>query len=171
MLQTTNYNLKKPQLTDSPPDITVMNPNWDAIDAELNSHEEQINSLAADAAAHKSEVISHTQRVIRDLSLIGYQHVTLPFKAKSIVVNAYLYPTKSMSWGQYAENGQQQLMKIQFDGLSNSTIGNVVSILSSSGSEANGTIVNITDSGFDINWSKTGNPTGSCDLFILAQTH
>lgn len=49
-LLTTFYNLIKPQLTDSPPDITVMNANWDAIDAELNSHEEQINSLEAEKA-------------------------------------------------------------------------------------------------------------------------
>jgi hypothetical protein len=35
MLTTTNYLLKKPELTDSPPDITVTNPNWDTIDTEL----------------------------------------------------------------------------------------------------------------------------------------
>jgi len=40
-LLTTFYNLIKPQLTDSPPDITAMNPNWDAIDAEMHSHGEQ----------------------------------------------------------------------------------------------------------------------------------
>lgn len=32
---TTNYNLIKPALTDAPPDITAMNPNWDTIDAIL----------------------------------------------------------------------------------------------------------------------------------------
>lgn len=35
MKQTTNYNLVKPELTDSPPDITVMNQNWDTIDIEI----------------------------------------------------------------------------------------------------------------------------------------
>jgi len=34
---TTNYNLVKPALTDAPPDITVMNPNWDTIDTELKA--------------------------------------------------------------------------------------------------------------------------------------
>ncbi len=47
MKQTTNYNLVKPELTDSPPDITVMNPNWDKIDAKLRANEEQIENLAA----------------------------------------------------------------------------------------------------------------------------
>lgn len=33
---TTNYNLHKIDLTDAPPDITVINPNWDTIDTELS---------------------------------------------------------------------------------------------------------------------------------------
>jgi hypothetical protein len=36
---TTNYNLHKIDLTDAPPDITVLNGNWDIIDAKL--HEAQ----------------------------------------------------------------------------------------------------------------------------------
>lgn len=34
---TTNYNLTKIELTDAPPDITVINDNWDTIDAELKT--------------------------------------------------------------------------------------------------------------------------------------
>lgn len=33
--KTTNYNLHKIDLTDAPPDITVLNGNWDTIDSEL----------------------------------------------------------------------------------------------------------------------------------------
>ena len=35
MQTTKNYKFKKPELTDSPPDITVMNFNWDTIDEKL----------------------------------------------------------------------------------------------------------------------------------------
>ncbi len=42
MLTTTNYGLKKIELKDSPPDITVINPNWDAIDAEFKTVESQL---------------------------------------------------------------------------------------------------------------------------------
>jgi|GEM_PF-6343809 len=35
MLTTTNYQFKKIELKDSPPDITIINPNWDTIDVEL----------------------------------------------------------------------------------------------------------------------------------------
>ena len=33
--KTTNFNLHKIDLTDAPPDITVLNQNWDTIDSEL----------------------------------------------------------------------------------------------------------------------------------------
>lgn len=35
---TQNYSLVKPALTDSPPDITAMNPNWDKIDTEMKKN-------------------------------------------------------------------------------------------------------------------------------------
>lgn len=35
MIETTNYKFKKPELADSPPDITVMNPNWDTADTKI----------------------------------------------------------------------------------------------------------------------------------------
>jgi len=50
MKQTTNYNLVKPELTDSPPDITVMNSNWDKIDVKLKANEEQIENLGVNKA-------------------------------------------------------------------------------------------------------------------------
>lgn len=39
--KTTNYNLHKIDLTDAPPDITVLNPNWDTIDSELANRVEK----------------------------------------------------------------------------------------------------------------------------------
>ncbi|MEG0999051.1 MAG: hypothetical protein RSF13_08485, partial [Clostridiales bacterium] len=35
MLHTTNYNLNKIELADAPPDITVLNKNWDTLDSKL----------------------------------------------------------------------------------------------------------------------------------------
>ena len=56
MKETTNYNLKKIELTDSPPDITVLNNNWDTIDEELKS---QADALAA----HKADYANLVDRV------------------------------------------------------------------------------------------------------------
>lgn len=36
-LLTKNYKLLKPELTDAPPDITAMNPNWDTVDELLKT--------------------------------------------------------------------------------------------------------------------------------------
>ncbi|WP_346930293.1 hypothetical protein [Clostridium sp.] len=44
MLTTTNYGLKKIELKDSPPDITVINPNWDLIDQMLKTLHDSTNT-------------------------------------------------------------------------------------------------------------------------------
>ena len=47
--QTTNYKLRKIDLTDAPPDITVLNANWDTIDTQLKTLS---NSTASHASKH-----------------------------------------------------------------------------------------------------------------------
>lgn len=44
MKYTTNYNLKKIELTDAPPDITQLNSNFDTIDDELAVHVERLDA-------------------------------------------------------------------------------------------------------------------------------
>lgn len=43
--KTTNYNLRKIDLTDSPADITVLNQNWDTIDAEMKALDDAVENL------------------------------------------------------------------------------------------------------------------------------
>lgn len=43
MLKTQNYGFNKPELSDSPPDITVMNSNWDTIDKKIKENTDNIN--------------------------------------------------------------------------------------------------------------------------------
>lgn len=50
---TTNYNLHKIDLTDAPPDITVLNQNWDIIDANLGQGSIPIvNATSADGVTY-----------------------------------------------------------------------------------------------------------------------
>ena len=56
MQETTNYKLKKLELTDSPADITVLNGNWDTIDAELKEHEGSLSSQAQSIAEINAEL-------------------------------------------------------------------------------------------------------------------
>lgn len=43
--KTTNYNLHKIELNDAPPDITVLNPNWDTIDATLKTLSDSVGNM------------------------------------------------------------------------------------------------------------------------------
>lgn len=55
MIETTNYQLKKIELTDSPPDITVLNDNWDFIDAALyDTGEHMVNDSIHITASERS---------------------------------------------------------------------------------------------------------------------
>ena len=45
--KTTNYKLHKIDLTDAPPDITVINPNWDTIDTQLKNLSDSISTKPA----------------------------------------------------------------------------------------------------------------------------
>ena len=53
MKETTNLKLKKPELTDAPPDITILDFNWDKIDSE-------IKTTSDDLATHLAETATET---------------------------------------------------------------------------------------------------------------
>jgi len=69
MLTTTNYKFKKPELTDSPPDITVTNSNWDTVDTNLKDAQTKANTwntfrtkggnITGDLNLVKSGITSH----------------------------------------------------------------------------------------------------------------
>ncbi len=71
MKQTINYNLVKPELTDSPPDITVMNPNWDKVDEKLKEFEEEnenIGDLSQLQTTEKSNIVNSINEVFQSVS-------------------------------------------------------------------------------------------------------
>ena len=49
MQLTTNYSLRKIELTDAPPDITVLNPNFDTIDTELKRQDTTMQNVVTAA--------------------------------------------------------------------------------------------------------------------------
>lgn len=56
--RTNNYNLFKPELTDAA-DITKMNENWDAIDAELKRQADDTPDVSGQIAHHNSDKTAH----------------------------------------------------------------------------------------------------------------
>jgi len=63
--QTTNYNLNKIELLDSPPDITVHSQNFDIIDEELKNNADAISSHLAD----KTNTTIHSLALTKNLAL------------------------------------------------------------------------------------------------------
>ena len=62
MKYTTNYGLRKLELTDSPPDITELNSNWDSLDTELKSTDNKAGSAYAKAnTAHNQANSAYSQ--------------------------------------------------------------------------------------------------------------
>lgn len=57
--KTTNYNLHKIDLSDAPPDITVLNQNWDVIDTELKRQAEATPDVSGQIAQHDSDDTAH----------------------------------------------------------------------------------------------------------------
>ena len=77
MQQTTNYKLNKIELEDSPPDITVLNPNWDKIDTELKSASDNANR-AQEMADGKAPISHASSKNTYGLGTSGnYGHVKL----------------------------------------------------------------------------------------------
>jgi hypothetical protein len=119
---------------------------------------------------HKAETVSNEVGVSRDISLTGVQTVSLPFKAKSIIALVVM-PTKSFSWGIWAENNVQRCITMA-NSNGNAGLGTSIIKIDIDGTNyATGTIQNVTASGFEILWAKTEAPTGAATVYMLASTH
>lgn len=117
---------------------------------------------------HKAESMSYVLEVTRDMSLSGIQTITLPFKAKSIIIRAVKYDTIQDSTGFVSTNVQhaQYYMPTKYRLLPNYAVA-----LNDGVNIFKGNVINITETGFGINWERTGDPIGTAWLLILAITH
>lgn len=61
MKQTKNYTLNKIELADSPPNIEVINPNWDKIDTELKAHQDALDSLDKNLSESDENFSKHVE--------------------------------------------------------------------------------------------------------------
>lgn len=66
--KTTNYNFHKIDLADSPPDISLINPNWDEIDRLLKSLSDalggiDLTSIQRQLTQHLDDMAKHNQFV------------------------------------------------------------------------------------------------------------
>ena len=145
--------------------------NFAKIQNEVNAHGTQINSLDAEVDTHKAETVSHQVLITRDISLSGVQTITLPFQAKSVIVNSAISSSKNNSIGTWGENNSQIVISRRGSDDVYIVTSGIIRIYNSSDNYITGTIQNVTSTGFEINWVKTGLPTGTVNVSILAHSH
>lgn len=133
--------------------------------------DENFKYLNQKIVSHEAERVSYVVSAVRDMSLDGEQVITLPFKAKSIIVFALKNNTQLSSEGVWGSNGiSARYMQGGQNPYLRSTAGGVVMIHDGTNT-FHAPVQNVTESGFTLNWIKGGSPTGTVSMIILATTH
>lgn len=103
----------------------------------------------------------------RDISLTGVQAISLPFTAKKIEIRAFISGGLAWTTGVWTQDGNQYAMSYNpTAGVSPSAAAAYIRPTVSD--YVLGTVQNVSNTGFEINWAKTGSPTGTATLYIAA---
>jgi len=139
----------------------------------LDKFKDFVNGLRGNAdilESHLAGNASYGLVVTRGISQTGVQTIALPFTAKSIICFAFISGTNVFSNGFWAENDVQRVVSRRHDNLMIGKNNAIIHLPISAAAETTGSVQNVTDSGFEINWSNTGSPTGTATLYILVST-
>lgn len=119
--------------------------------------------------AHLAETVSETLVATRDMSLAGTQTIATQKKAKAINIVAVKQDNTSKSWGFWSPSSQYSYAS-QADNVA-SIATNAIRIGASGAERISGIISNVTNTGFNIDWTKTGNPTGTLNIIMQVDYH
>lgn len=126
-----------------------------------------VNELVSESA----QVKNHAIFITRDISLGGVQTITLPFKAKGMTVISAIPNTKNESTAVWAENGTQISRARRGSDDLYIVSSNVIRVYLNADNYISGVVQNVTETGFEILWTKTGSPTGTVNTVILASSY
>lgn len=122
-------------------------------------------------STHTAEVVSFLSSLTRDISVVGVQTVALPFKAKSVTLFVSIQDTKQTCNGVWSENNAQRVVYVLGTSGNSKYSTHAIVLGNDTSNLAIGDIQNVTETGFEINWTKTGSPTGTASIAIQANTH
>lgn len=122
-------------------------------------------------ATHLAETATHITAASRDVSIAGEQTISLLSSrtAKKITVFANISNTTIASWGIATSIGQKCILQAETGNSSNDNT-NIIQIHTASGVYATGNVV-IEEGQIKITWAKTGSPTGTVYLLVVADYH
>lgn len=141
---------------------TLLNQIRDAI----NAHLADFNHLKQSHETHLAETAPHLIVVTRDISLTGIQSISTPIKPKKLTIYSITDGSKRWGVGFWANNVQRGVYQAASDGFMRAESACVI-IAESITNINRGTIQNVTDQGFEINWVRTGSLTGTVAMYIL----
>lgn len=132
----------------------------DTVENELAAHK-------ADYATYKNRVISQNLSVLRDATLDGVQTVAYPDFGlpKKIKATSWLHGNAAFSIGTY-DNGVQRGMVYYSTLAHNYYVDDIVYIGTDGSNRMTAKVSNITNTGFDLTWVKTGTLTGSVSVLV-----
>ncbi len=112
MLKTQNYGFNKPELSDSPPDITVMNPNWDTIDKKIK---ENTDAIAQNSQEIGQIVLQKSENKITVFNVDG--SITETIKKGDTIVRAktITFPSSTQIVESTIENGATTVKSTTFN--------------------------------------------------------
>jgi hypothetical protein len=119
---------------------------------------------------HIAEVISYRASATRDLSLTGTQKITIPFSAKAVFITAAVEGTINFSDGKYAVNYGDSCVTRRGDNIY-VIRDNLINIDNGAGNSSVADLTLVESDGITLTWTKTGSPTGTLTMSILAMTH
>lgn len=146
------------------------NDGWDTILPITTADNVLINEEGDTIATHLAETTTHISFVTRDISLTGNQEISLIAgrTPKSVNVYAFVNDTVGASWG-FVNSTTATSMARQ----ANNTMVNPstpIYLEASAGNVASGNI-SLASGKLTIAWSKTGSPTGTAQIRLIANYH
>jgi len=131
----------------------------------------ELDAFKEEFMTHQTESAYYVEIIFRNTSLAGVQRVSLPFKAKCIFFTSFITDKTNHSDGQWSENEQLCRYLLSNNGVYRRYSGQVIA--ANDGVDYfRGSINNVTNDGFDINWEKSsGVIGGEMTVIVTALTH
>ena len=120
---------------------------------------------------HAAESVNFEYYASADLANIGASsYFNAGFRPKGVIINAVLLNGTAESRGMYAQNNSQSTLYRQQGGTFTAISTGAIRLEVDAANYIVGAIT-VDDTGFTINWTKTGSPTGYILFNFIAMTH
>lgn len=129
-----------------------------------------LDAIDTAIGVHLAENVSQVIYTTRDISIVGLQRITTPKLVKSITAIYQINNTKKFGillWGE--NNGVANIY--QREDTLNFSNSDKITIFDTASRYAQAAVRNVDNTGFNLEWSKLGEPTGTCGIYMLVSYH